>query len=329
MGKISILFSLSITLCFTAISQNSVVEKYGKLQVNGNYILGEKGDTVQLRGMSLFWSQWMGQYYNESCVKWLKDDWKCTVIRPAMGVEMGGYADNPYVEKEKAFAVIDAAISQGIYVVMDYHSHEAHLKPELAIKFFGEVARRYGNYPNLIYELFNEPLQDHRWEKDIKPYCLKVIAEIRKYDPDNLIVCGTRQWSQLVNEAAEDPIVDVNVAYTIHFYAGTHKKWLREECENAMSKGIALFCTEFGTCHASGDGSYSPEETKIWWEFLDKYKISWCNWSVADKLETASALQPGASGKGEWKPSQITASGKLIRSELILKNTKIFESLAK
>ena len=69
------------------IAQTSFVEKYGQLSVKGNYIMSERGDTVQLRGMSFFWSQWMWQYYNPGVVKWLKEDWKCSVIRIAMGVE--------------------------------------------------------------------------------------------------------------------------------------------------------------------------------------------------------------------------------------------------
>jgi endoglucanase len=298
-------------------AQQTVVEKYGNLSVKGNYILGEKGDTVQLRGMSFFWSQWMGQFYNAECVKWLKDDWKCTIVRAAMGVDMGGYASQPKEEKEKVFAVVDAAIANGIYVIIDYHSHEAHKNPELAKKFFGEMARKYGNFPNVLYEIYNEPLQDPTWSGDIKPYSEQVIATIRQFDPDNIIIVGTRQWSQLVNEAALDPIKGTNLVYTLHYYAATHKASLREEAEKAMKNGIALFVSEFGTCDASGNSSFDPEESKIWFEFMDKHKLSWCNWSVADKDETASALMPGANGEGGWSKAQITQSGKLVKAELL------------
>lgn len=309
-------------------SQSTIVEKYGRLQVKGNHLFGENGDTVQLRGMSLFWSQWMGQYYTPECVKWLKDDWKSTIIRAAMGVEAdkNGYEVVPE-EKDKVVKVVDAAIKEGIYAIIDYHSHEAHKNPELAKKFFAEMAQKYAQYPNVIYELYNEPLQDPTWSGDIKPYCEAVIAEIRKYDTKNLIICGTRQWSQMVSEAAADPIKDKNVAYTLHYYAGSHRKWLRAEAQKAMDMGICLFVTEFGTCHASGNGVYSPEESKVWWDFLDKYKISWCNWSVADKVESASILNPGASGLGNWKPEELTETGKLVKEEMVAENTPIFNSL--
>lgn len=326
MLKLNKLFSVLLLLVLSTASlsaQNNIVEKYGKLTVKGNYIISQYGDTVQLRGMSLFWSQWMAQYYNRDCIKWLKENWKCTVVRAAMGVEMGGYLDNSSAEKEKVIAVVDAAIDLGIYVIIDYHSHEAHKNPEPAKKFFAEMAQRYGSSPNVIYEIYNEPLQDPNWTKDLKPYAESVIKSIRAYDPDNIIVVGTRQWSQMVEEASKNPIQEVNIAYTLHFYAASHKKWLRDEAERAMKNGICLFVTEYGTCDASGNGRFDPEETQKWFDFLDKYHISWCNWSVADKAETASAIKPGAMGYGGWTDEELTESGKLVRDELIKKNTPL------
>ncbi len=182
------------------------------------------------------------------------------------------------------------------------------------------MAQRYGDKPNVIYEIYNEPT-NAGWSSMIKPYSEAVIAEIRKHDPDNIIVCGTPNWSQRVDEAAFDPITKFeNIAYSLHFYAGTHKQSLRNIATTALNKGIALFVTEFGTCDASGNGNFDPAETQIWWQFLDENKISWCNWSVADKDETASVIKPGSSVNGGWSVSNLTASGALVRSELRMKN---------
>lgn len=314
----SILFFLAAFLvggiCF---GQQNIVARYGKLSVKGNYILSEKGDTVQLRGMSLFWSQWIGQYYNAETVKWLRDDWKCTIVRAAMGVDMGGYLTNPEAEKQKVIDVVEAAIQLGMYVIIDYHSHEAHKNPEVAKKFFAEMARKYGKYPNVLYEIYNEPLKEPSWSKELKPYSEEVIKSIRQFDPDNIVIVGTRQWSQMVSEAAEDPIKDNFTVYTLHYYAGTHKQDLRDEATKAMKKGICLFVSEFGTCDASGNGNLDPEESATWFAFLDTYKISWCNWSIADKEETASAIKPGASPNGNWPNYMITPSGKIVKAELL------------
>ncbi len=318
--KLLIAIAAYLILCQTSLfGQNNIVEKYGQLSVKGNYMMGQYGDTVQLRGMSLFWSQWMGQYYNEDVVKWLRDDWKCTVVRAAMGVQMGGYMDNPNQEEGKVTAVVDAAIKFGIYVIIDYHSHEAHKNPEAAKKFFTDMAQKYGKYPNVLYEIYNEPL-GVAWSTVLKPYSDTIIKTIRKYDPDNIIICGTRQWSQLVNEAAADPVKDVNTMYSLHFYAATHGKSLRDEAEKAMNHGIALFVTEYGTCDASGNSNFDTLKTREWYNFMDKYKISHCNWSVADKVETASILNPGASAQGGWTDDDLTPSGKFVKNEIVSKN---------
>src|SRR5690606_15786452 len=93
--------------------------------VEGNKIMDESGTPVQLRGMSFFWSQWIGKYYNREAVKWLKDDWRCTVVRAALSVEHGGYLENPEAEKAKIKTVVEAAIEEGLYVIIDWHDHEA------------------------------------------------------------------------------------------------------------------------------------------------------------------------------------------------------------
>ncbi len=311
------------------IAQNRIVDAYGNLSVKGNYIFSEHNDTVQLRGMSLFWSQWMPQYYNKDAVKWLRDDWKCTIVRAAMGVEKGGYLEHPDEEKQRVFDVVDAAIDLGMYVIIDYHSHEAHTEPDQAVAFFDEMAKKYGKYPNVLYEIYNEPLKEPTWSEDLKPYSEKVIKAIRKHDPDNIIIVGTRQWSQLVDEAASDPIKGDNIAYTLHYYAASHGGWLREEAEKAMAKGVCIFVSEYGTCDASGNGRFDPKKSDVWYQWMDKHHISYCNWSVADKEETASILKPGASGKGGWKDADLTESGKFVKADLVLKNTPILEKANK
>ena len=74
--------------------------------------------------------------------------------------------------------------------------------------------------------------------------------------------------------------------------------------------------TEFGTTNSTGNGDLYLAETESWLTFLDENKISWCNWSVADKAEDSAALLPGSSGAGGWTSSQLTESGSFIRSEI-------------
>ena len=294
------------------------VEKYGQLSVSGNRIVDSNGNAVQLRGVSLFWSQWQGKYYNAKTVKWLVDDWQINVIRVAMAVEYNGYAKNPS-EIDKVKVVIDAAVAAGIYVIVDFHVHEGEKYLQEAKTFFSSIAQEYGKYPNIIYEPWNEPVHQS-WSEVIKPYHEKVIEVIRAHDPDNIIVCGTKTWSQDVDEAAADPLTGKNIAYALHYYAATHKETLRKKADNALNNGVALMVTEYGVCESSGNGYIDGEEARAWWDFMDQNKISHCAWSISDKDEAASALIPNASVEGGWSEAQITKSGKMVREEIRSKN---------
>lgn len=301
-------------------TEDTVVSLHGQLHIEGTKILDQNNNEVQLRGMSFFWSQWIGEFYTPQTVRWLKEDWQCTIVRAAMAVEDSeGYITNPETEKNKVFTVIDAAIAEGIYVIVDWHSHHAEDYEEQATTFFSEVAQKYGDRPNIIYEIYNEPL-DVSWDNVLKPYHEAVLAEIRKYDPDNIVVCGTRNWSQNVDDVIGNEIDDENVAYTLHYYATTHKQELRDTAQEALDNNIALFVTEFVTTDASGDGFIDIQEANTWWEFLDENKISWCNWSIADKDESSAALLPNSSTTGNWNASDLTQSGTMVREELKSKN---------
>lgn len=290
------------------------VERHGQLRVEGNRIVGAQGRPAVLRGMSLFWSQWMGRFYNEESVRWLVDDWNIDIIRVAVAVEPNGYLAHPEREWRKAERVIDAAIEAGIYVIVDWHAHRPH--PEAAGDFFERIARRFGERPNLIYETWNEPLPEHGWAEVVKPYHEAVIPRIRAIDPDNLVIAGTPSWTQDVDVAARDPLAFSNVAYALHFYAGTHGQELRDKAQAALDAGAALFVSEWGATTADGDGPIHEEASRRWWEFMERNQLSDLAWSIADKDEGSAALRPGASHGGGWSEDALTPSGRLLRDRL-------------
>lgn len=234
------------------------------LNVSGSQI--NVGSTpTGLAGNSYFWSNtgWGAErFYNADSVKWLKTDWKANIVRAAMGVEdPGGYLQDKAGNMARVKAIVDAAIAEELYVIIGWHSHHAEDHQAEAVAFFTEMALTYGDDNNVIYEIYNEPLQVS-WSNTVKPYAEAVIEAIRAVDPDNLIVVGTPTWSQDVDKAAADPITGhTNIAYALHFYAGTHKQWLRDRAEQAMNAGIAIMVTEWGSVNASGDGNIDTAET--------------------------------------------------------------------
>jgi len=304
-------------------SSSTVSQGVAPLVVQGNKVTAN-GQPANLAGMSLFWSNtgWGGEkYYNAQTVSWLKSDWKANLVRVAVGVEADGGLLTDSTNKTRAMTVIDAAIANNMYVIIDWHTHTAEANKPAAIAFFKEMATKYGNYNNVIYEVYNEPLQVS-WSNVIKPYATDVIKEIRAIDPDNLIIVGTPTWSQDVDVASQDKITAYsNIAYTLHFYAGTHKQSLRDKAQTALNNGIALFVTEWGSVNADGDGGVNATETATWLNFLKTNGISHANWSLTDKVEGASALVAGASANGGWTAAQLTTSGTLVRNAIIANNS--------
>jgi len=314
--------SLKITVAAILISTVSfaqAVKDHGQLNVKGTQLVDKDGKHVMLRGMSYGWHSFWPRFYNKQTVKWLKDDWNVNIVRAAMGIETGTkgltYKENPTDSKAKIKAVVDGAISEGIYVIIDWHSHNINL--EEAKLFFDEMSKTYGDKPNVIYEIFNEP-DEESWA-DVKAYSEAIIKVIRKNDPDNIILVGCPHWDQDINLPAADPIKGYhNLMYTVHFYAATHKQELRDRTDAAIKKGLPVFVSECAGMEATGDGPLNMAEWQKWIDWMESRSISWVTWSVSDKDETCSVLKKSASSTGKWKESDLKESG--IKTREYLKN---------
>ena len=207
------------------------VKQWGQLQVKGNQLCDQTGDPIVLRGVSYGWHNLWPRFYNKQSVKWLKKDWKCTVLRAAMGTVIeDNYIENPEFALKCMNKVIKAAIKNDLYIIIDWHTY--YPQKEEAKAFFSMMAQKYGKYPHIIYEIYNEPMEDS-WES-VKEYATDIISEIRKYDPDNIILVGSPHWDQDLHLVAESPLKGFNnIMYPLHFYAATHKQELRDRAEAA------------------------------------------------------------------------------------------------
>ena len=314
MGFLSLLM---LAVCTVGNAQTPV-KRYGQLQVRGSQLCGENGQPVVLRGVSLGWHNLWPRFYNKGAVDELTNKWHASVIRAAMGIKIeDNYLENPSFAMQCMTPVIEEAIKDGVYVIIDWHAHDMYT--DKAAEFFSRMSAKYGKYPNVIYELYNEPVEDS-WTS-LKEYAKTVIKAIRANDPDNIILMGCPHWDQDIDKVAASPIEGVkNVMYTLHFYAATHKQYLRDRMQKAVEGGLPVFVSECAGMEASGDGPLNIEEYNKWIDLMEQLKISWVNWSLSDKNETCSMLLPRAKATGNWTDDVIKPWGKLVRTTLLKYN---------
>lgn len=298
------------------------VSQHGQLSVKNGQLVDKNGKGYQLRGMSTHGLTWFPEFVNESAFKTLRDDWNTNVVRLAMYVDEWGngqcYMGNKGGSLELLEKGVDICIKLDMYVIIDWHvlnPGDPSKYTNEAKSFFETVSKRYAKYPNVIYEICNEPNGGASWSGNIKPYAEKIIPVIRKNAPNSVIIVGTPTWSQEIDKPLSDPLSYKNVMYAFHFYAATHAG-LRSNVENCVAQGLPVFVSEFGTCDASGGGANDFNETQKWLSYFDKQGISYCNWSICNKDETCSVLRPGTSANGNWSESNLTENGKWIRNWL-------------
>ncbi|MBU2985120.1 glycoside hydrolase family 5 protein [Saccharophagus degradans] len=262
-----ILAGLAAALSLTAMQSTAAVEP---LQTSGNQIL-VGNQAKALGGHSLFWHNVpaAGSLYNADTVSRLKNDWNSKVIRAAIGIEVPFNSENTYIgNKGSSLAAIDrvvnAAVANDMYVIIDFHTHHAEDNIGEAITFFSEMAQLYGHHDNVIFEIYNEPLNTTSWGT-IKHYAEQVI----RAHSDNLIVVGTRTWSQNVDEAAFDKINDSNTTHALHFYVGSHDNHVRNLAQTALNNGAAIFASEWGIWP---NNNYDGMNADDWMNFLDQKK---------------------------------------------------------
>jgi endoglucanase len=294
------------------------VSRWGQLRVCGTRICNAAGTPVQLKGTSSMWLNWEGSYsVNKSAMQWMRDNWRMTVFRAAMGVEpTGAYLTDPTRMRSMVNTNVQNAIDLGVYVIIDWHDHNAQNHRSQAVSFFTDMATRWGSHPNVIYEPFNEPLQVS-WSSTLKPYHEAVVSAIRQRDADNLIILGTPNWSQYVDQAANDPVRGTNLLYTLHFYSCSHTQWLRDRGNYAMSRGLPLFVTEWGATHADGglDGRVCLEEGQRWHDWMNQNGVGWAAWKLDDCTDSSCLLRNGAPASGGWD-SWLQGHGPFVRDRM-------------
>ena len=277
---------------------------------------------MQHKGISTHGLPWYPEYVNAACFRQFREEWGMNVVRLAMyTAEYGGYCTggNQDELKELIRDGVSCATDCGMYVIIDWHilsDGNPNTYLEEAKEFFGEIAEEYAEYTNVIYEICNEPNGGVSWS-DVKEYAEQIIEVIRGEDEDGLILVGTPNWCQYVEQAAADPITAYdNIMYTLHFYAATHTDSLRDAMTKAVEAGLPVFVSEYGICDASGNGAIDKEQADRWAELLDEYGISYVAWNLSNKAETSAILKSSCGKVSGFTLEDLSDSGKWLYERL-------------
>ena len=299
--------------------------KHGELHVDGIYLKDSHNEKFQLRGASLHGLQWdVGyNYISTESFKTLRDSFGVNAVRLPVYVTQGGYTEGAASRMD---GYIDKAVSiakdLGMYVLIDWHVHDAYggtANPNTwkssAISFFDKYASKYRSYGNVLYEICNEPVNTEWYNgsgNDLYSYANQILPVIRKYT-QAVVIVGTNTWSQEPDEVAAHKLSYSNTMYTVHFYSATHiggdGNWVYDNVKSALNSGVPVFCSEFGICDASGNGSYNTDSANKWMALFDQYSISFFCWHLSNKGESSAYLKTSCSKRSGWTDSDLTTTG--------------------
>ena len=192
------------------------------------------------------------------------------------------------------------------------------IEKEEAKEFFDCIAKKYCKYPNIIYEICNEPHGDDvTFKSVIKPYAQEIISTIRKNDNKNIIIVGTPNWS---NKIEDIQLLEFdNIMYTFHFYPNSSRDNTDgniNKLEKVVTSGIPIFVTEFGVADAWGKEFYK-EESERFINKLNELNLSHFYWSLSCFDHKLSILNKKADNYDDLSDNNLSETGKYVKAKLI------------
>ena len=297
-------------------------KEHGKLHLDGTQLVDENNNPVQLKGPSTLGLVWYPEFINQDAFRTIHS-WGANLIRLAMyTAEEDGYltGGDQNFTKDLIDKGVKFATELGMYVIIDWHilsdGNPLDHKKE-AIEFFTEMTEKYKDYGNVLYEICNEPNGEQVTWDVVKTYADEMIPLIRKNCPDAIILCGTPVWSQLVDVAANKPVANsYNVMYSVHYYAATHKKELRDRVTYALAHKAPVFVDEYSNCDASGNGIIDETEAYAWAKLVDDNNLSYAQWNLSNRDESSAMVKASCTKTADWTEDDLTETGKWMVARL-------------
>ena len=301
-----------ILLAVALLAQKKMSSKFSPLHVEGTQLVNEKGEPVQLKGLSTHGLQWFPQYVNPDFFKQMHDEWHMNAVRLAMYTAEDGYIDGDRDAFKKLVEDgVNYAEEAGLYAIIDWHVNkdsDPRRYMEESKDFFAYMSEKFADKDHVLYEICNEPNGAAGWDV-ITEYANEVIPVIRANAPDAVILVGTPGYSKLILAPSYAPLQFDNVMYTLHFYAATNKDSIRKDMKDALEKGVPVFISEFGVSRGGGSGEIDTVEGDKWLDACDELGVSYMMWSVANKDETSAFLKVTTENVSGFTDDQLSDGG--------------------
>jgi endoglucanase len=200
-----------------------------------------------------------------------------------------GLSASDYVKKVLKPAV-DYATSKSLYVIIDFHQIDnatTGMSAADANTFWADIAPQFASYTNVLYEIFNEPIDTSVPWSTLKPAVQGLINTVRAAAPNNIIIVPSNSWDQKTGDAASDPPTGGNLMFTAHIYANNWNSTFQSQVSTAAGK-VPVFVTEWGY-GGNDSASFGPGLQTT----LDGDGASWTAW-VTDNSWAPAMFTDGA-----------------------------------
>ena len=297
-----------------------VVSRHGNLNTSKGYVCDASSNKVCLMGTSFYWSCSAPLWWCKETVDYLVDQYSVQIIRLPVAIAPCGingqdrpgnpletwnkdcYYYRPEYTKKMVDEVVKAAIENDIYVIIDFHEHYAKEWVNLAQEFFSYFAKKWGKYPNVMYEIYNEPMCDNG---TVIQYAKQIIPAIRFNDPDNIIIVGSSQYAREPDEVTAAGQGQMNIAYSWHGYVpyGHQNDW---SSDNSLTwnTSIPVIATEWGLANNKNDGGL--------FDIFKSRGVINCFWSMSNiggDDAKWSVLKSECYKKSGWTDEDMTENG--------------------
>ena len=252
-----------------------------RLHTESNRIINDEGNDVVLKGVNIADPETIYRDRHRVSftdvidrVRW---DLNAQIVRiPVTPEDFYGYGYGFHHQKDTYYhrylkPVVDYCQEIGLYAIIDMHYVDGEPtidekpsfgymeKLDKAKEFWCYISDKFHDYSNVIFEIYNEPVQPYATDSWDGPYRWSIwkngVAQplvnlIREKAPNQLILVRGPNYCLAMQGAANDPVVDPAdepaLAYVTHTYPGHSTDKRIAEVLDPIVDQLPVFVSEWG-----------------------------------------------------------------------------------